>query len=126
MELVTVPTELTTAATDACLGLLALISASYLFRFREFNSWKILLWCWIMLLLTFGSILGVLVHGFKLALTVHNLLWFPLYLSLGLAVGLFVVSATYDGWGLFISRLALPFMIVVGCIFSIVAQLIAG
>ena len=68
MEFVTVQTELTTAATDACLALLALASATYLYHFQRLNSWKILLWCWIMFLLALGSILGVFVHGFKLSL----------------------------------------------------------
>jgi Family of unknown function (DUF6962) len=124
MEFVTVPTELTTAATDACLALLALISASYLFHFRRLNPWKILLWCWILFLLALGSILGVFVHGFRLAPTTFNLLWFLLYLSLALAVALFVSIATYDGWGLSASRRLLPFVLLAGCVFTIIAQLI--
>jgi uncharacterized protein DUF6962 len=79
-----------------------------------------------LILLAIGGILGVLVHGFVLSPTVHNSLWFPLYLSLALAVALFVVNAAYDGWGLSVSRLVLPFMIGAACIFSVVAQLIAG
>jgi len=126
MELVTVPTELTTAATDACLALLALASAGYLYHFRRLNSWKILLWCWIMCLLALGSILGVFVHGFKLTPSIVNLLWYPLYLSLALAVALFVTNATYDGWGLRASRRILPFVLIAGCVFTIVAQLIVG
>ncbi len=124
MQLVTVPTELTTAATDGGLALLALFSAGYLYRFHHRDSWKILLWCAIMVLLALGSILGVLVHGFELAPTIDNVLWFPLYLSLGLAVALFVVSALYDSWGLFASRRALPFMLVAGGAFTLVAQLL--
>jgi hypothetical protein len=126
MALVTVPTELSTAATDASLALLALVSAGYLYRFHRLNSWKILLWCWIMLLLALGSILGVLAHGFKLTPIIHDWLWFPLYLSLALAVALFVTNAVYDGWGLSRSKWILPFVLVAGCVFSIVAQLIAG
>jgi hypothetical protein len=79
-----------------------------------------------MFLLALGSILGVLVHGFKLAPTIHDLLEFPLYLSLALAVALFAANATYDGWGLSASRRILPFLFIAGCVFSIVAQLIAG
>lgn len=126
MGFVTTPTEVTTAITDAFLGLLTLISAGYLFQFRRFNTRKILLWFWIMLFLAMGSILGVFVHGFLLLPVIYNLLWFLLYLSLGLAVGLFVVNATYDRWGLRTSRIMLPFMIVAGCIFSIVTQIIPG
>ncbi len=123
MEFVTVQTELTTAATDACLALLALASATYLYHFQRLNSWKILLWCWIMFLLALGSILGVFVHGFKLSSTIVNLLWYPLYLSLALAVALFVTNATSDGWGLSASRRILPFVLIAGCVFTIVAQL---
>ena len=126
MELVTIPTELTTAATDACLALLALASAGYLYRFQRLNSWKIPLWCWIMFLLALGSILGVFVHGFKLAPTIVNVLWFPLYLSLAWAVALFVTNATYDGWGLSASRRILPFVLIAGGVFAIIAQLIAS
>lgn len=126
MQLVTDPTELTTAATDACLALLALASAGYLYHFQRLNPWKILLWCCIMIFLALGSILGVFVHGFKLAPATFNLLWFPLYLSLALAVALFVANATYDGWGLPASRRILPFVLFAGCVFTIVAQLIVS
>ena len=126
MQFVAIPTELTTAATDACLALLALASAGYLSRFYRRDSWKILLWCWIMVLLALSSILGVLVHGFKLAPTIHNVLWLPLYVSLALTVALFAANAIYDGWGLSASRRVLPFLLVAGCVFSIIAQLLAG
>lgn len=126
MQFVTVPMELSTAATDAALALLALASAAYLYRFHRLNPWKILLWCWSLFLLALGSILGVLAHGFKLTPTIHDLLWFPLYLSLALAVALFVANAIYDGWGASASKRILPFVLVAGCVFSIVAQLIAG
>jgi hypothetical protein len=124
MQLVTVPTELTTAATDGFLALLALASAGYLYRSHRLDPWKILLWCGIMVLLALGSILGVLVHGFELAPTVHDVLWFPLYLSLALAVALFVVAAPYDGWGLSTSRRAVPLMLVAAGAFTLVAQLL--
>jgi hypothetical protein len=116
--------ELTTAATDAALALLALASAGFLYRFRGWDFWKILLWCLIMLLLATGSLFGVLVHGFKLATTIYDAFWFLLYLSLGLTVALFVVNAIGDGWGRSASRWTLPFLLVAGCVFPIVAQLI--
>ena len=122
MQFVTVQTELTTAATDVFLALLALVSAAYLYHFRRLNPWKILLWCWIMSLLALGSLLGAFVHGFKLSSTIFNVLWFPLYLSLALAVALFVIIATYDGWGLPASRRTLPFVLIAGCVFTIVLQ----
>ena len=124
MQLVTVPTELTTAATDGLLALLSLASAGYLYRFHKHDTWKILLWCAIMVLLALGSILGVLVHGFALAPTIHDGLWFLLYLALALAVALFVVIALYDGWGLLTSRRALPLMLVAAGAFTLVAQLL--
>jgi hypothetical protein len=126
MQFVTNQVELTTAATDAVLALLALASAGFLYRFRSWNSWKILLWCIILLFLAIGSLLGILVHGFKLSATIHDSFWFLLYLSLGLVVALFVVNAIYDGWGRSASRWALPFLLVAGCVIPIVAQLIVG
>jgi hypothetical protein len=120
MELVTAQNELTAAATDACLAVVALASAAYLYRLRKRNSWKIMVWCSVLFLLALGSFLGVFVHGFKLSSSVFNVLWILLYLSLALAVAFFATSATYDGWGLSASRRVLPFVFIAGCAFTIV------
>ncbi len=126
MQFVSNPTELTTAITDGCLAILSLVCAVDLFGLHKLNSWKVLLWCSALTLLAVGSVLGAVVHGLELTQSVDNLLWLPLYLSLGLAVALFAVSAIYDRWGASISRKALPFLLLFGCVCSIVIQVIAG
>src|SRR6266516_4094410 len=99
MQLNPSATELTTAATDAALGLLCL---AVLLRLRAIDvsaSWKRALWCWVLGLLVVASVLGTVVHGFELPESVRSVLWRPLYLSLGLTVALFLIGGIYDWRG---------------------------
>ncbi len=117
MELITIPTEQTTAATDALMAVLCLAGMVFLQRFRSKDPRKIGLWTGLLGLLAMASILGTIVHGFVLPKAVSDFLWQPLYLSLGLAVALFVVAVVHDRFGPVASRQALPWMIAAGFIF---------
>ena len=55
-----------------------------------------------------------------------DLLWFPLFLLLGLTVALFVVGAIYDWRGLSAAKRSMPFMIALAVIFFGVTQVISG
>lgn len=109
-----VPTELTTAATDAVLAILCVVALGLIRHRRTVDPWKVGLWSWLLGLLALASVLGAIAHGLELTDRVRDLLWQPLYLCLGLAVGLFTVAAIRDRLGEPAARRALPWMIVLG------------
>jgi hypothetical protein len=114
MELIEIPSEQTTAATDAILAVMSLFATLYLRRIGRGKPWKTSLWLWVFALLTLAAGLGAVAHGLKLSLAVQNALWVPLYLSLGLVVAFFSVAAVHDLWGETVARRALPFLLVIG------------
>lgn len=121
-----VPTELTTAATDAVLAVLA-IAALYLIRRRRAEDpWKVDLWSWLLTLLAAASVLGAVAHGFDLRERTTELLWQPLYLLLGLVVALFVVAAVRDRFGAGAARRTLPWMIAAGIGFFALTRVGSG
>ncbi len=114
MEFITNPTEQTTAVTDAVSAGMAIAAMVYLYRIGQKDRWKTTLWIWNFGLLALASILGTIAHGIKMSEASHTLLWYPIYLSLGLLVALFSVAVVYDLWGEAIARRILPVMIVIG------------
>lgn len=126
MHLSPVPTELTTAATDAALALLCLGVAAGLWRYRRLAPWKITLWLWVLALLATASLLGAIVHGLDLPAPVKAALWHPLYLCLGLTVALFLVGALYDWLGLAAARRALPWAMLCAFSFALLTPLLGG
>ena len=99
MQLNTNPVELTTAATDGLLALLTVASiAIFRGKRRESSGRRVFLWTAVFLLLATGALLGVVAHGLALTQPTRFWVWQPLYVSIGLAVGLFVVVATADSF----------------------------
>ena len=119
-------TELTTAATDAALGLLCFVVLLQLVAIPVGATWKRAVWCWVFGLLGLASVLGAVVHGFQLSESVQATLWRPLYLSLGLTVALFLVGGTYDWRGETAARALLPWAIGIGASFFALTQLLGG
>lgn len=120
MALNPVPTELTTAATDAILALLALYCIRWLGARRSADPAKVTLWILVLALLAVASLLGAVAHGFDLSADTLYLLWQPLFLSLGLVVALFVVAATYDGLGPAPARrLMIPALVAGACFYLV-------
>jgi hypothetical protein len=126
MQLNPSATELTTAATDAALGLLCLGVSLRLGAVDVSATWKRALWCWLFGLLAVASVLGTVVHGLELSESVRSVLWRPLYLSLGLTVALFLVGGIYDWRGEAVARALLPWAIGIGVSFFAVTQLSSG
>ena len=114
MEFIDIPTEQTTAVTDAILAVLAIASAVHLHRIGPKDRWKANLWAWVFRLLAIAAALGAIVHGFKMSPSLHAFLWHPIKLSLGLLVALFMVAAVYDMWGATNARRALLAMVLIG------------
>jgi hypothetical protein len=117
--------ELTTAATDALLGILALSCILYLRRFRSLNRWRVCIWSLVLATLFVASMLGAVVHGLDLSPGTSALLWRPLYFLLALLVALFVVAAIYDWLGKRTAQRVLAVMISVAIGFFIVTQIVS-
>ncbi len=126
MGLNPVPTELTTAATDAVLAVLAIACIRWLAVRRSADPDKVTLWVLVLALLAVASILGAVAHGLALSPGLVFLLWQPLFLSLGLVVALFVVAAVYDGFGPRAARRLLIPALVVGAAFYLVTLVFPG
>ena len=126
MPFTSVPTEQTTAVTDAVLVLLAIGCLVSLRRFRECDPWRVDLWSWVLGLLALAAGLGAVAHGLEMSEGLRSLLWQPLFLSLGLVVALFVVAAVHDWKGRAVSRRLLPVMLAVGVAFFAVTRLVSG
>lgn len=114
VEFIDIPTEQTTAITDAILAIMALRAALYIYQFGQQQPWKANLWAWTFGLLALAALLGAVAHGFKMVDTTRTIVWYPLFLSLGLLVALFIVAVGYDIWGLAVARRLLPIMLIVG------------
>jgi hypothetical protein len=119
-------TELTTAATDALLGVVCLAAALQLLTIATAAGWKRALWVTVLGLLSCGSWLGAIAHGLQLSAAVRTAIWRPLYLSLGLAVALMLVGAFYDWRGEASARALLPWALLVGVLFFAATQLLGG
>lgn len=124
--LTSVETELTTAATDALLGLVCLALALGLVLLPDAAPWKRNVWLAVLLLMAVGSVLGAVAHGLVLREATRSALWKPLYLSLGLAVALVAVGAVYDGWGEAWARRLLPWAVAAGLAFFAASQWMGG
>jgi len=111
------PFERVTAVTDVLMGLLAVYAAIQL---AQFSGFKPDVWAWIFGLLAFSSFLGAAAHGFEMTKKTNDRFWMPINLSLGLALGLFVVGALFDLSGEPLARNSLPLMLVVGFGFFLV------
>jgi hypothetical protein len=126
MQLNPSATELTTAATDAALGLLCLAVLWRLVASPVNATWKRALWCWVFGLLGLASVLGAVAHGLELSESVRSALWQPLYLSLGLTVALFLIGGIYDWRGEAAARALLPWAVGIGVSFFALTQLAGG
>jgi uncharacterized protein DUF6962 len=116
MQLNPSPTELTTAATDALLGILCLTLLTRLRRLTASGLRKSV-WAWVFRLLVLSSALGALAHGLVLSESVRAMSWHALYLSLDLAVALFFVGAVADWQGEAAARRLIPWAGGVGVAF---------
>ncbi len=122
MQFIDIPTEQTTAVTDAMLALLTLGCSLYVLSLGRHSRWKARIWAGVFGLLTLAAVLGVIAHGFKMSESTRELIWQPLNLALGLTISLFLAGVVYDLRGLSASHRALGAMLVVGLVFWTVAR----
>jgi len=119
-------TELTTAATDALLGLVCIVLAVQLAAMPGSATWKRTVWMGVLGLMACASILGAVVHGLALSDSTRAGLWRSLYLALGLAVALVVVGWVGDWRGDDAARRVLPWTLAAGVLFVLVSQWLGG
>lgn len=124
MQLQESQTELTTAATDAALAIICLVIAWWLLDARP--SWTRTVWIWLFALTALASVFGTAAHGLALTERARNMLWQPLYLSLGVTVALFVVAGVSDWRGEATARTLLPWALAVGVGFFALTNLLSG
>jgi hypothetical protein len=125
LELARVETELTTAATDALLTVVVIIGITWLCRVVP-PSPRRTLWVRGLVLFAVAGALGALVHGFDLDPRTRELLWQPLYLTLGAALAFFSAGAIGDWRGDVAARRALPFLLVLAFAFYLLTRLSGG
>jgi hypothetical protein len=114
MAFIEIPTEQTTAVTDVILALMAAAGAVYLYRIGQKFRWKTNLWMLVFGLLAIAAFLGAIAHGFKMSSSIQTILWYPIKLSLGLLVALFIVATVYDIWGEAAARRIWTVMVAIG------------
>ena len=118
MHFIDVPTEQTTAATDALVCLVAILLArSVAVTARRPDPTKGRIWSAVFALLALAAALGSVAHGFQMNASTNARLWMPLNLALGLGVALFVVGAVYDLRGFSLPRRLVPITLAVGVVF---------
>jgi hypothetical protein len=120
------PTELTTAATDAALAIECVFIVLWLLRSEAPERWKVALWCWLFGLTALSALLGAIAHGFELTEEVREAIWVPLYLSLGIVVGLIIVAAVYDWRGRNVAARLVIWTLMLGAGFFAVTQFVSG
>jgi len=125
MEIINVPTEQTTAATDALVAIMAAVFAVTLsMEGGRSDRTKGRIWSATLGLLAVAAAAGAIAHGFQMTERTNELLWMPLNLALGVTVALFVVGAVYDLRSFSLPRLLVPIMLAVGVAFFVVTVLI--
>ena len=126
MPFTTIPTEQTTAITDLVLAVVSLACLRVLRGVRSSSPWKVDVWSWVLGLVAIAALLGTVAHGLQLDERLQDLIWQPIFLGLGLAIGLFVVAAVVDWRGISAARKVLPIMLVVGVAFFALTRVVRG
>lgn len=120
-----VETELTTAATDALLTVVVVAGIAWLRRSTPASPRRTL-WLWGLALFAVAGALGAYVHGFDIDAGTRELLWQPLYLTLGSALAFFSAGAIGDWHGDVPARRALPFLLALALAFYAMTRLSGG
>ena len=123
IELIDIPTEQTTAATDLILAVLALSFIFYLRQVRDYEARRKEIWSWVFELIALVGVLGTVIHGFKIPEGTRYVFWQAVYLALGLVVSLFVVGVIYDLKG-YVASWMIIVVLTVGICFFVVTLLV--
>ncbi len=125
LQLTAVEAELTTAVTDALLTVVVVTGIAWLRRVAP-ASFRRTLWVCGLSLFALAGALGAFVHGFELDAHTKQLLWQPLYLTLGSALAFFSAGAIGDWRGDTAARRALPPLLALVVAFYLLTRLSGG
>ena len=117
MQLIAIPTEQTTAATDLIIALMAFVATVYLRRNGP-SGLRGSLWRSVLILLAVGALLGAAGHGIVLRERAYLALWSVVYLPLSLLVAAFLAATIRDLAGDAAARRALPVLAAAALAFS--------
>jgi hypothetical protein len=125
LRLTGVEAELTTAATDALLTVVVVAGIVWL-RGATPPSYRRRLWTWGLALFAIAGAIGAFVHGFELEPGTRELIWQPLYLTLGSALAFFSAGAIGDWRGDAAARRALVPLLALVAAFYLLTRLSGG
>ena len=112
MQIIDIPTERTTAATDAFLAIFAVAAITYLSRIAMQDPLKMRIWCGFFAFVAIASVLGTVMHGLVISEGLKRLLWHLLALAIALSVGMLAMGVAYDMWGSFSIRRIMPAILI--------------
>ncbi len=125
LQIIDIPTEQTTAATDVLLAILAFIVALKVNNTgKNIDLKKTRIWVWVFGLLSFAAAVGAVAHGLQMSKLTNFILWQPLNLALGVAIGLFVAGVVYDFMNFTLPRTLIPALLVVATVFYTITVMI--
>ncbi|AHC15762.1 DUF6962 family protein [Salinispira pacifica] len=128
MEFISIETELTTAVTDFLLGAAGAWAAVSLMR--RVNRYRIpqkpRFWAAAFGLLSLAGFLGFFAHGFEMSDGLRNVLWQPLYLSLGLTISMFAAAVLIDLRKKAVPRGVMPGFLAAGALFYLLTLVFPG
>lgn len=118
IQIIDIPTEQTTAVTDVLMAILAFIVTLKVYRTgKNIDSKKTRIWMWAFGLLTFASATGAVAHGFQMSKLTNFVLWQPLNLALGVAIGLFAAGVIYDFRNFTLPKTLIPLLLIGAIVF---------
>jgi len=125
IQIIDIPTEQTTAATDVVMAFVALMVTIKVYQYgKDIDRKKTMIWVWAFGLLTFASAIGAVAHGFQMSKFTNFLLWQPLNLALGIAIGLFAAGVVYDYKNYRLPKKLIPMLLVFAVVFFTVTVII--
>ncbi|GAA4837034.1 DUF6962 family protein [Algivirga pacifica] len=124
MELSTLQTSLTTAATDLLLGVVALFFSYFLYQQSNVGRGRI--WGTAFLLLALGAIVGGVKTGLVLDDTTVKVLQQPFFFSLSITVSLFVLGVLWDFQGGYLKEWQDRGLLAIGGAFYLITVLFSG
>ena len=125
IQIIDISTEQTTAFTDVLMAILATFVALRVRNMgKEIDRVKTRIWVWAFGLLAFASADGAIAHGLQMSKLTNFILWQPLNLSLGIAIGLFVAGVVYDYQNFSLPHRLVPALLVVALAFFTITVII--
>lgn len=125
LQIIDIPSEQTTAVTDVVMSILAFIVTLKVYRVgKGIDKRKTTIWVWAFGLLTFASATGAIAHGFRMSKLTNFILWQPLNLALGVAIGLFVAGVVYDLRNYSLPKMLIPILLVFAILFFTITVIV--